>query len=188
MPVRRPELEGASEPALPDKRHEAPNHLLGQQIKLTMEGWWPIIVIRRKESSGSQNPSDLGQGRRRSQPVERLGSSDDSGTPIRQASPMSKPLSILDMCRVGMVLDFAYGLFAHVGIGFDPNHQLGPLTPDRGGQSGPAAQIHHQGGMPQGNQLRQPIEQSRWRGCARPTRTSALALSTFPRFLTPSFL
>ncbi len=92
---------------------------------------------------------------------------------------MSKPLSILDMCRVGMVLDFAYGLFAHVGIGFDPNHQLGPLTPDRGGQSGPAAQIHHQGGMRQVNQLRQQIEQSRWRCRARPIVAAGFARPNF---------
>src|SRR5689334_10117954 len=97
-----------------------------------MDGWRPIIVIGRKESSGSQDPSDLGQGRRRFHPVERLGSRDDISAPIRQASPMSHPLSILDMCRVGMALDFAYGLLTHVGIGFDPNHPPGPLTPDRG--------------------------------------------------------
>src|SRR6059058_2896473 len=63
MPVLRPHLEGMRQPALP--------------IKLPMECWWPIIVIRSKESSGSQNPSDLGQGRRRFHPVQRLGSSDD---------------------------------------------------------------------------------------------------------------
>ncbi len=104
-----------------------------------MDCWWPIIVIRRKESSGSQNPSDLGQGRSRFHPMERLGSSDDISAFIRQARLMSKPLSILDMCCVGMVLDVVCGLFPHVGIGFDPNHPLSPLTPDRGGQSGPAA-------------------------------------------------
>jgi hypothetical protein len=60
---------------------------------------------------------------------------------------MSKPLSILDLGRVGMVLHFAFGHVTLVGIGFDPNHPLGALTSDRGGQSGPAADIHHQGGM-----------------------------------------
>jgi hypothetical protein len=118
-----------------------------------MDCWWRIIVIRRKESSGSENPSDLGQGRSRFHPVKRLGSSDDISTPIRQARLMSYSLSILDMGRMGMVLDFVDGLFPHVGIGFDPHHQLGPLTPERGGQSGPAAQIHHQGGMRHLNQL-----------------------------------
>src|SRR5258708_7649622 len=88
---------------------------------------------------------------------------------------MSNSLSILDMCCVGMVLDFVDGLFPHVGIGFDPNHQLGSLTPDRGGQSGPAAQIHHQGGMRQVNQLRQQIEQSWWRRRTRPIVAAGFA-------------
>src|SRR5258708_3213638 len=127
-----------------------------------MEGWRPVIVISRKESSRSQNTSDLGQGRSRFHPVERLGSSDDISTSIRQARLMSNPFSILDMFRVGMALDFAYSLGTHVGIGFNPNHPLGPLTPDRSGQSGPATQIHHQGGMRQVNQLRQQIEQNWW--------------------------
>src|SRR5205823_14629023 len=100
-----------------------------------MDCWWRIIVIRRKESSGSENPSDLGQGRSRLHPVERLSSSDDISTSIRQARLMSKPLSILDMGCVGMALDVVCGLFPHVGIGFDPNHPLCPLTADRGGQS-----------------------------------------------------
>ena len=144
--VLRPDLEALSQSVLPDKLHESHSNLLGKPIKLPMDCWWQIIIIRCKESSGSQNPGDLGQGRCRLHPVERLGSSDDISTPIRQASPMSKPISILDVCREGMALDFAYGLFAHVGVGFDPNHPLGPLTPDRGGQSGTAAQIHHQEG------------------------------------------
>src|SRR6266700_2438734 len=147
-----------------------------------MECWWSIIVIRSKESSGSQNPSDLGQGRSRFHPVERLGSSDDISAPIRQARLMSHSLMILDLCRVGMVLDFVDGLFPHVGIGFDPNHPLGPLTPDRGGQSGPAAQIHHQGGMRQVNQLRQQIEQSRWRRRARPIVVASFASPNFTGF------
>src|SRR5215469_3887508 len=107
-----------------------------------MDGWWKIIVVRRKESSRSQNPGNLGQGRRWLHPVERLGSRDDIRAPIRQARPMSQPLSILDMYCERMALDFVDGLFQHVGIGLDPNHLLGPLPPDRGGQSGPAAHIH----------------------------------------------
>lgn len=62
-----------------------------------------------------------------------------------------------------MVLDVAYSLGTHIYIGVDPNHQLGSLTPDRGGKSGPATQLHHQGRMQHPNQLRQQIEQSRWR-------------------------
>src|SRR5258708_12485402 len=94
-----------------------------------MEGWWPIIVIRRKESSGSQNPRDLGQGRSRFHPVERLGSSDDISAPIRQARLISNSLSILDMCCVGMALDFVDGLFPHVGIAFLPTHPPPSPTP-----------------------------------------------------------
>src|SRR5258708_13388330 len=95
---------------------------------------------------------------------------------------MSNSLSDTDMCCVGMVLDFLDGLFPHVGIGFDPNHQLGSLTPDRGGQSGPAAQIHHQGGMRQVNQLRQQIEQSWWRRRTRPIVAAGFALPNITVF------
>src|SRR5579859_5959926 len=96
-----------------------------------MDCWWRIIVISRKESSGSQNPSDLGQRRSWFHPVERLGTRDDVSTPIRQASLMSNSLSILDVCRVGMVLDFAHSLDTHVSIRLDTNHPLGPLPRSR---------------------------------------------------------
>jgi hypothetical protein len=78
-----------------------------------------------------------------------------------------------------MALDFTYGLFPHIGIGFDPNHPPGPLTPDRGGQSGPAAHIHHQGWLRHVNQLRQQIEQS-WR--RRRTRLIVAASFASPNF------
>ena len=109
--VLRPDLEALSQPASPYKLHVAQTSLLSEPIKLPMDCWWRIIVIRRKESSGSQNPSDLGQGRRRFHPVERLGSSDDISASIRQARLMSHPLSILDMGCVGMVLDFFFFSF-----------------------------------------------------------------------------
>src|SRR5256885_9490445 len=87
--VLRPHLEGMRQPASPDKLHEAQTSLLSEPIKLPMDCWWRIIVIRRKESCGSENTSDLGQGRRRFHPVERLGSSDDISAFIRQARLMS---------------------------------------------------------------------------------------------------
>jgi len=43
------------------------------------------------------------------------------------------------------------------------------------GQSGPAAQIHHQGRMRHLNQLRQQIEQSRWRRRTRPIVAAGFA-------------
>ena len=64
---------------------------------------------------------------------------------------MSKSLPILDMCRIGMLLDIVGRLLSHVGIGFDANH---PLAPDRGGQSGSAAHIHDERGTRRVNQLR----------------------------------
>src|SRR5436305_215886 len=78
------------------------------------------------------------------------------------------------MCQVAST-----GLLTYVGIGFDPNDPLGPLPPDRGGQSGPAAQIYHQGGMRHLNQLRQQIEQSRWRRRACPIIAAGLARPDF---------
>src|SRR5579885_956267 len=112
-----------------------------------MDGWRRIIVIRSKESSGSQNPNNLGQGRRWFHPVERLGSRNNIRAPIRQARLLSQPLSILNLCRVGRVPGFAYGLVPHISIGFDPNHPLSPLAPDRGGRPVPAAPTPPPGGL-----------------------------------------
>ena len=38
--VLRPDLEALSQPALPDKLHEAQASLLGEPIKLPMNCWW----------------------------------------------------------------------------------------------------------------------------------------------------
>src|SRR5579859_2379503 len=103
-------------------------------LKLPVERWWPVIIVGCEEPTGPQNTRNLGQRRGRLHPMKRLGSRDDISTRIGQASLMSNSLLILDMCRVGMVLDFAYRLGTHICIGFDPNHPLGPFTPDRGGQ------------------------------------------------------
>src|SRR5689334_25388163 len=93
----------------------------------------PIIVIRCKNASGSQNPSNLGQSRSWLHPVERLSACDNISTFIWQACLVSKPFSILNMCRRGMVLHLVDSFLAHVGVGFDSNHSLGSFAPDSGG-------------------------------------------------------
>src|SRR5712692_3208071 len=171
MGMLRPIREIPSRPSKSTLLHklvEALINLLIDLLKLPVERWREVIIVGSEDPTGPQDTRNLGQRRGRFHPMKRLGSSDDISTLIGQASLMSNSLLILDMCCVGMVLDFAYSLGTHIGIGFDPNHQLGPFTPDRGGQSGPAAHIYHQGGMRHTNQLRQQIEQSRWRCRACP--------------------
>src|SRR6185312_5399655 len=128
----RPAREILGKSSLLYKLVETGIDLLVNLLKLPVERWRPVIIVGGEETTGPQDTRDLGQRRGRLHPMKCLGSRDDISALSGQASPMGNSFLILDMCCVGMVLDIAYSLGAHLGIGFDPKHSPCPLTPDRG--------------------------------------------------------
>src|SRR5262249_55565426 len=105
--ILRPSREIPSKSTLPHKLVEMVVSFLVHLLELPVERWRPVVIVGSEEPTGPQNRSDLGQGRSRFHPVERLGGGDDVRAPIRQARLMSHPLSILDLGCIGMALEFA---------------------------------------------------------------------------------